>query len=258
MWYDLPNFLAGIVVVMLGAYAGALADRFSYWFHVSRSLLWKKHCPECFSAQAWITAIPVCGYVLQKGVCSSCRALLPLQPIVTELIGAVTAWGLYAAVFWSMPPTSMVEWIHAVCLLVALTGMLVLAISDLVYDEVPLSAYVITAATLIFSLFVNDGYGAVLAGAQASLLAGILMYLLVFVSNRTWVHAHDVLLGMIVGFIVGWPGILITLAFAYIFAVIGGILQWGFNIKVYKGVSSFGLYLFIALALQGFFSAVSV
>lgn len=258
MSYGLLNLLAGVVVLALGAYAGALADRFSYWFHVSRSLLWKKHCPECFSPQAWATAVPVCGYVVQKGVCTSCRALLPLRPIVTEILGAAAAWGLYITVFGQMLPTNTQGWIHAAFLLVALTGMLVLAISDLVYDEVPVGAYVITAATLIFSLFLVDGYTAVLAGAQASLLAGILMYVLAIVSGFKWVHAHDILLGMIVGFIVGWPAILVTLAFAYIFAVIGGILQWGFRITVYRGVSSFGLYLFIALALQGILSTISV
>ncbi len=251
------TFLTTFGVLVVGAYAGALADRFAYWFHVSRSLLWKKHCPECFSPQAWATAVPVCGYVVQRGVCSSCRALLPLSSIFSEILGAVVAWGIFVAAFGSTLPYSWLEWIHAVVLVAALIGGIILFFSDLVYDEVPVSVYVFTLISLGIAFAITGGMDAVMASAQASILAGVLMFALAAVSGFKWVHAHDILLGMLVGCIVGWPAIVITLAFTYILAIIGALATWGFKITIYKGTSSFGLYLFVALLLQGFLAWIT-
>lgn len=244
------TFVSTFVVLILGAYVGALADRFSYWFHVSRSLLWKKHCPECFTPQAWVTAVPVCGYVVQRGVCSSCRATLPLSAFFSELIGALSLYGLFIAVFGRAIPDGWMQWVHAAALLVTLGGVMVLFIADLVYDEVPVGVYVATIAALAVTLWLAGGMDGLVLGGQGMLIAGIIMLILAAISKFTWVHAHDILLGMLVGCIVGWPAIAVTLAFTYIFAVIGALATWGLKFSIYKGTSSFGLYLFLALALQ--------
>lgn len=244
----MKEILISVVVLGLGAYLGALADRFSYWFHVSRGMMWRKHCVKCFSFDAWMTYLPIFGFAIRRGVCVMCREQLPIAPVAAEIAGALSLLFIWVFGWNSIIPVGTGEWVHALLAIVALTGMLVLAISDLVYDEVPFAVYLVTLGALIARLVAFTSAESFMFSMFAGIFAGFVMSVLMIVSKWRWVHAHDILFGILIGIIVGWPGFFITLAFAYIFAVIGGIVDWGWGKRVWKGVSSYGLYLFFALA----------
>lgn len=241
--------IQGILVAVVGAYIGAVADRFSYWFHVSRSMIWRKHCPKCFSPEAWMTYLPIFGFVVRRGVCVMCKQQLPIAPFLAELTGALAFGYVWLTVFGSQLPVAG-EWLNALLLVLAVGGMIVLAISDLVYDEVPFSAYLVTLGALLLRLLFFADTPTFAFSVFAAIMGGFFMSLLVIVSKWRWVHAHDILFGIVIGLIVGWPGFFVTLAFAYIFAVIGGIISWAWGKDFWKGTSSYGLYLFVALAAQ--------
>lgn len=250
--------LISIVVLGIGAYLGAIADRFSYWFHVSRGMLWRKHCIKCFSFDAWMTYVPVLGYIVRRGTCVSCNEKLPIAPVLAEFVGLLVIGFMWFFGWGASLPANTMEVFNVILALAAMTGMLVLAISDLVYDEVPFAVYLLTLGALIVR-------GAIFTDAQAfsfsmfaGIVSGFVMSVLMIVSKWRWVHAHDILLGILIGIIVGWPGFFITLAFAYIFAIFGGIIDWGWGKRMWKGASSYGLYLFFALAAHAVLQVLSV
>lgn len=253
----MENFLIGAAVLLLGAYLGATADRFSYWFHVSRGMMWRKHCVKCFSFDAWMTYLPIFGFAIRRGVCVVCKERLPIAPIAAELAGAAVLGFMWVYGWWMVLPSGLLEWSLALIGIVAMVGMLVLAISDLVYDEVPFAVYLVTLCALLARLIFFADAQTFALNVFSGIAAGFVMSLLMIISKWRWVHAHDILLGILVGIIVGWPGFFVTLAFAYIFAVIGGIVDWGWGKRMWKGVSSYGLYLFIALAAHAIFQVIS-
>jgi prepilin signal peptidase PulO-like enzyme (type II secretory pathway) len=249
--------IVSILVLGVGAYLGACADRFSYWFHVSRGMMWRKHCIKCFSFDAWMTYVPVLGYIARRGTCISCKEKLPIAPLLAELTGVLVIGFMWLFGWGLVLPTTPMEILHVVLALSAMTGMLVLAISDLVYDEVPFAVYLLTLGALIARLVLFEDARVFSFNMFAGIVSGFVMAILMIISKWRWVHAHDILLGILIGIIVGWPGFFITLAFAYIFAIFGGIVDWGWGKRMWKGASSYGLYLFFALAAHAVLQVLS-
>jgi len=249
--------LVSILVLGVGAYLGAIADRFSYWFHVSRGMMWRKHCIKCFSFDAWMTYFPVFGYIVRRGTCVSCKEKLPVAPVLAEIVGVLVVGFMWVFGWGMVLPQNPMEILHVALALAAVTGMLVLAISDLVYDEVPFAVYLLTLGALIARLVVFADAPVFAFSMFAGIVSGFVMSILMIVSKWRWVHAHDILLGILIGIIVGWPGFFITLAFAYIFAIFGGIVDWGWGKRMWKGASSYGLYLFFALAAHAVLQVLS-
>lgn len=249
--------IQGIIIGIVGAYLGMLADRFSYWFHVSRTMLWRKRCTTCFSIQGWITVVPVLGFIMRRGVCITCNERLPVAPVVAELGGALALGGAWLLLWGTWLPIGF-EWVHAVLVSVIVWGVLVLAISDFVYDEVPFPVYVVTLATVIARAVIFIDPSVYVGVVVSGLIAGVIMALLGAVSRWQWVQVHDILFGVLIGCLVGLPGLFVTLALAYMFAVFGGIISWGWDLKMWKGVSRYGLYLFVALAVQGILGLITL
>lgn len=248
--------ITSLIVLGVGGYIGAVADRFTYWFHVSRAFVWHTHCPHCFSRDYLRTYLPLLGHVLRRGTCIVCRERLPILPFVMEALGAlisVSLWWLFVV----KDATSQAPLFLIILTVVILGGCLVVAASDALYDEVPLIPYVLACVAVLMAAFITHGVDGAIATVAAGAVAGVIMVALYLLSSGKWVHSHDVLIGVLVSLIVGWPHFLVTLAFAYMFAIIGGLLTWGFGARQLKGASSYGMYLFVALAAQGVLALLS-
>lgn len=244
-----------LFAALMGAYIGALADRFTYWFHVSRAFVWKVHCPHCFTPDYWRTYVPIVGYVFRRGSCLSCAERLPVAPLLLESIGgcaAVAVWLIYGVRGGGEQAT-----VAFLLSAILLWGLLVVAVSDALYDEIPLVPYIIAAITAGALAFYLSGQSGLFESVGAGAVGGLVMIILYALSRGRWVHSHDVLIGVLLSLIMGWPYFLVTLAFAYLFGIIGGLLTWGYNVKQIKGASSYGMYLFVAAALQGVLLAVT-
>ncbi|MCX6780775.1 MAG: prepilin peptidase [Candidatus Magasanikbacteria bacterium] len=242
--------VAAIIVAITGAYLGALSDRFAYWFHVSRTNLWRKSCAKCFSAEWMLTFIPILGYLFRRGTCRSCLGRLPITSFAAEVGGMLVTLYTWFFIWGAGLPLAVLAWFHIGFLLFIIFGGLVLAISDLAYDELPFGLYVVILIAILTRLFLFDTLANLEFALFAGIFSGFVMALLVMISHWRWVHVHDILFGIFIGMIVGWPAFFVTLAIAYILAVLAGLVSWAWNTRSFRGTSSYGLYLFIALGLQ--------
>lgn len=245
------DWLLTLGIILVGGLLGILADRFAYYFHVARKFLWRDHCAECFTPAAWYRFLPVLGLVISRGLCRHCRARLPVQKWLVELAGAASLWGVVFYYFGDLPPATLMDWAYVIIWAALLWGILVLFISDLAYDELPVMVY-------LYSIFLVGGINIFRGENLFTVLltavgAGFFLLILHVVSRYRWVHGHDILLGMLFAMLIGWQWFFVSLVIAYILAIMGGLLAWGWHRPVWKGTSSFGVYLFIALFLQGIF-----
>jgi leader peptidase (prepilin peptidase)/N-methyltransferase len=153
-----PAF-AGAAAV-LGLFVGSFLNVCIYRLPLGRTVLWgRSHCPHCDRRiRAWEN-VPVLSWLLLRGRCAGCRARIPLQYPVVEIVTAA----VFAGGAWLYGPTPLL----AVRLLFA-CAMIVLFTIDLQHRILP---NVITlpgiVAGLAFSLFLPPGLRDALIGAIA-------------------------------------------------------------------------------------------
>lgn len=143
---------------LLGLFVGSFLNVCIYRLPLGRTVFWgRSHCPRCDrQIRAWEN-VPVLSWLLLRGRCAGCRAPIPVQYPVVELVTAA----VFAGGAWLYGPTPLL----AVRLLFA-CAMIVLFTIDLQHRILP---NVITlpgiAAGLAFSLVLPPGLRDALIGA---------------------------------------------------------------------------------------------
>jgi len=152
---------------------------------------------------------------------------------------------------------SMAFWLFAVCYLV------LIFFHDfdymLVSDAVVLPAIVVT---LIYQywryiespLGIADPKNPFLSALFGAFAAAIFFFLLIWVSRGKWIGGGDVKIGFLAGALVGWPGILFVLFFAYMIGAIWSLGLIATGLKTWKSQIPFGPFLVTAVLLVMFFS----
>lgn len=187
----------------------------------------------------------------------SCKQPLPIRSFYLELIGAVVLYLLWFFGFGSSIPYGANEWLLLAAYAFLMSGFLILFVSDLVYDELPVFVYLLTFGGLLALLMVELPAADVFVHLFSGFVAGVIMLLLLVLSNWKWIHGHDILLAVLIGLLVGLPNIFVTLALTYVCAVIGGLIMSGWKNARVRGASFFGVYLFVALCIQGLLAALA-
>ncbi|MEK7187810.1 MAG: prepilin peptidase [Patescibacteria group bacterium] len=230
----LPFFIFGL---MIGSFLNVVALRYDperFLFH-SDILGGRSHCPHCGKQLRWYELIPLLSFLVQGGLCRSCKKHLSLQyPLVEILSGLVfimVPWRL--GVFSSLPtnpyPLTPIIWILAflALLLVALIDLRLRIIPDelniflffLAFPLILLKADTFTAFTETFighyALLFRFGSN-IWLDHTLGCAAGLLFFLVLIVLSRgRGMGGGDLKLGAALGLLFGWPdiGLLIPLAF---------------------------------------------
>ena len=165
----------------------------------------RSHCPRCRAKLHWHDLLPIVSFMCLGGKCRYCRRTISWRYLFIEIItgalfvlGAVS--GLGSAQF--------------LLYLVAVSFFIILFVYDsetyIVPDSVSLPAVVV-----IFLLNLAGGANWV------SLLAGMLLgggwFLAQFILSRgRWVGGGDIRLGLLIGALVGFPLVGLSLMIAYV------------------------------------------
>jgi len=200
------EYLFLLTVFLFGTAVGSFLNVIIHRLQCQESFVrGRSHCPRCRHVLAWYDLVPVVSFFLLGRRCRHCQARISWQyPAVELATGILFAFGLYFVHgFWPL-----LIYFAAVTFFTAL--WVYDATTYLVPDQISLPAIVVIAALNLFS------------GASAAMLAvgavlGGVWFLLQFVISRgRWVGGGDVRLGVLVGALLGYPGIIIGLAFAYL------------------------------------------
>lgn len=177
-------------------------------------------CLSCGKQLRWFENVPILSWVLQKGKCRKCGAKIGRAEICAEILGFVS-FGLIAWKFVSMVPTEVtdvVEFFGAldlarmVAAMAAMVGMLILAVYDAKWQEMPVSILVYTIAMgLVYAVVTNVSWSLL---GSVGLLAGV-YYLLYFFSKEKLVGGGDWMLCLAIGLLLGkWQLALLELFLA--------------------------------------------
>ncbi len=257
-------FFVGLIV---GSFLGAVNWRLK----TAEDIIWKRsHCRHCKKQIRWYDNIPLLSFIVLWGKCRECEEKIswqyPAIELATGLLYAGVAWKFlggfgFAAgtqkIFTAGDAAAMAFWLFTVSYLV------LVFFHDLDFMLIPDAAvYPAIVITLIFRywqylqgpLGIADYRNPFASALIAAFAAALFFFLLIWISGGRWIGEGDVKLGFLAGAIVGWPGILFVLFFAYLIGAVASLILIGLKKKTWKSQIPFGPFLVAGVLIVMFFS----
>ena len=220
--------ISGLLAFGLGASVGSflnvVADRLPAGKSVATP---RSHCTGCGNSIPAHDLVPVLSYLRLRGRCRHCSERIPARVIAAEIVMGALFVALYLKLGWGVP-------FLVVCAGVAL--LVAIAIVDLEHRLIP-NRIVIPAVVVLAvfaSLWPELGIDRALVFEQThlsslanSLAAGVgafLVFLVVKAVYPAGMGAGDVKMAVMLGLLVGYPGIVVALWTA---VVVGGAVAVG-------------------------------
>ncbi len=225
------EFVAYFVLgAAFGSFLNVLAMRFEEDGKIFRRdiVRGRSRCPNCRKTLRWYELVPILSFAFQQGKCRDCDHILswqyPFVEILSGMIFALTPIYFYSAPIWIL--------IFLTLLLVTLIDLRLVIIPD------QLNIFLgILGLALAFS---NGDWINRIIGA---LVGFCLIGLVVRLSGDRGMGMGDWKMAAALGLILGWPNIVVALAFAFVLGGFSAITLLVFGAKKLHSAIPFGPFL---------------
>ena len=264
------NSIAAVAAVVFGLAVGSFLNVLIVRLPASERITGRSRCPRCRKPIAWFHNVPVLSYLFLGGRCAHCKKRIswqyPAVELATALLFMLVAMKYFGQegldansiirnfppfdFFFSKvggtPPAAVAQfaihqWLFIIRDLTFVAVLVAVFVIDLKYylilDVIVLPAAVLAviANLLLGRSWVNLAIGAIL---------GTGFFLLQYwISRGRWIGDGDVRLGLLLGLMVGYPGILVALFFAYSVGAVVGVALLAARLKRFGSVLPFGTFL---------------
>ena len=205
-----------LITFIFGLAMGSFLDCLVIRLAENRTMLGHSVCPYCHHKLNWLDLIPLFSFAIFGGKCRHCHHRLSWEYPITELITGL----LFVLVAFLFAGQSN--------LLILIRNFFITSILVFVflYDlKYQLILDKIVLPTILIVFIFNLLIGLPLKNYLFAALVVTLFFALQFIISRgRWIGGGDLRLGFLLGLIVGWPGILLTLIIAYVSGTIIGLL----------------------------------
>lgn len=156
--------------------------------------------------------MPVLSFLIQGGQCNHCHSRISWQYPLVELLNALLFVGVYH--LGLSPLLTVVYWLAA-------SLLLAIAVYDYRHQIIPEGlVWLVVILGLGRALLVGDVWPAILMGVGgAAFFAGLWAW-----SRGRWLGLGDAKLALAIGLLLGWPGGLTALVWAFWLGAIIGVL----------------------------------
>ena len=226
-----------ILVAILGLVVGSFLNAVVYRLHVKVSFMrGRSYCPSCKHDLGAKDLVPLFSYLFLKGKCRYCSKKISWQYPLVEFFTMVSFLTLY----WQFGLS-----IDFFVYIIYTIFLIIIFVYDLKYylilDKVSVPAIIVAFLLSFFVLEIE------FVSLLISALIGGGFFLLQFViSKGKWIGGGDIRLGVIMGFMLGYPVILAALFIAYILGSVIGVVLIAGKKKKWKSQVPFGTFLSIA------------
>lgn len=232
-----------VFLFVLGLQLGSFINAFNHRLWARQSICrGRSRCPHCQHELGWLDLFPVFSFLFLKGRCRYCRKPIGWHYPVVEflagcllvLIGMFSTWPwavFYSLVFLILLAVSAYDWHHflipdRLLLVVLVTSVLFLAGQGYVEGN-----------------WLTEGEPSLLSGLVAGSVGFLFFYALHALTRGRGMGFGDVKLAFILGMIVGWPGIILSVFLSFVIGAIISLLLIGIGWKKMKDVVPFGPFL---------------
>lgn len=244
---------------LLGALMGSFLNCVAYRLGAKKSFVkGRSFCPKCHHTLSWPDLVPLVSFFALQGRCRYCQKKIswqyPLAELGTGLLFLLLArYVLQSAILFGAP---IFLFGQSFLLGVIVSCLVVIFIYDLKHYLIPDQALLLAlAAAAILKIIESITAGSIIPLGLAflwALLASAFFFVFWFFSQGKWMGFGDVKLAFLLGFFLGWPGILVALFLAFLFGAIIGIVLIILGRKKMKSAVPFGPFL-IAGTFVGLF-----
>lgn len=225
-------FLFGLVI---GSFLNVVIDRLP----LGENIVWERsRCDFCKKKLRWYELIPVVSYVVLGGRCLRCKKRLSPQYPVVELVSGV------GFVFLFLRAQSSVSFVLATMIFCLLLAFFVIDIKHQILPDQIMIALFLGIATMAY--FVSPEQR--IANFWAGIGAGMFFLLLWLITKGRGIGFGDVKLSFLLGFLLGYPGIIIGLYIAFLTGAIAGVILIMSRRAKMKSRIAFGPFLIIGAA----------
>lgn len=208
-----------LLFFILGAIFGSFVNCMVYRIKNKKTILGRSFCPHCKHELSFLDLFPLFSYLLLGCRCRYCKKMISFQYFLVELVTAIIfAFGCYFY-FGSFFATSFMSLMSYVFYLIMSLFLIFIFIYDfkyyLVLDEIIYPGIVIA---FLFNLALGLSLWNLLLAGFIGFSFFALQY---FLSKGKWVGGGDMFIGLFMGFVLGFPNILVAIFLAYF---VGGIV----------------------------------
>ena len=220
------------------------------------TLMGRSHCTKCEKQIAWYDNVPLLSFLLLRGKCRSCKKEISRQYPLVEF-GTGVLFALVGMVVFSLDDRA--TFIDTVFYLGLFSMLIVVFVYDLLTMYIPMImiwiALVWTGVYLAMSQWppVSQYMSVLPDGIVVYIFSGlgafIFFWSLVRVSNETWMGMGDAYLALLVGLVVGFPGVLWAMTLSFGLGAAIGLLLIALGKKGMKSQIPFAPFLVIGIIL---------
>ncbi len=231
------NYLNIIIFLVAGLIVGSFLNVIIFRLDDLKSVVTdRSRCRNCKTVISWYDLFPVLSYTLLRGKCRRCGATISWQYPVVELGTGLLYAGLY--IVYGLTPALFFY-------LLVFSLLMIVAFYDILTEYVP-EFFVWTSLILVAlggAYFGHFSFAEALIGAA---IGGGLLFLLVLFSKEKWMGSGDIKIGLILGFLAGYPRVIFGLFSAFIIGSIAGIIYIYITKKGLKASLPFAPFLIFA------------
>ena len=267
------NFILFFLGAAVGSFIGVIADRYEEDLPIwdKKIIGGRSHCEFCGKKLRWFELVPILSFVWQKGRCSSCSHRLSSRYPFVEIFSGLLFVSVPAYITTHYPLQTTNYYILSVLWLLVFSFLLLISLIDgrlkIIPNETGIALVVLGASIIFFQPF-NEfsgsflGHYAMLFGWHsnpwlnhilAAAAAGIFFACLIFITKGRGMGGGDMKLAAALGFVFGWPDILLIAILSFIIGSFFGITAILFKKEKLKSHIAFGPFLALAGLLVFFF-----
>jgi len=235
--------------LFVGSFLNVLADRLPK----GEDVLWgRSHCDFCRHKLVWYELIPLLSFILQNGKSRCCHKKLSVQYPISELATGIG----FALIYYHQQSTinntifSPSFLIPYSLFLILFSSLLVIFISDLKYEIIPMEMILVGFLVAVAQFFLFPNLLVSLSSHLLSALgAGLFFFCLWFFSKGKAMGDGDIYLSALIGFLLGFPDIVIALYGAFLTGAVSGIILVLGRKKSLKAHIPFGPFLIVGYGI---------
>ncbi len=210
----------------------------------------RSRCPECRTTLRPSELVPVVSFLMLRGRCRSCRKTISWQYPAVELSTAVLFVSAYLS-HGGAGITGLGAWLPILRDWLFIAGLTVVFVIDLL-DMVVFDSVTIPMAAIAF--FLNWAAGSRPLGLVLAAAVGGGFFLAQYlVSRGRWIGGGDIRIGAMMGFMLGFPGILLALFFSYVSGAIVAVSLLSAGKAKWTSQMAFGTFLSLGTVFTLFF-----
>lgn len=240
-------FLSFVIGIFLGSFLNVLIDRLS----TDRPFVkGRSYCENCKRTLKPIDLIPLVSYIMLRGKCRFCHKKIPFRLFFVELTIGIT-FGILAQLFF----TQIFTLPALLCIAVILFCFIGIFFADVIYGIIPDLLVVVSAIASLLYVFIS---GLTMQNHLLSGLGSFVFFFLLFLLTRgRGMGFGDVKLSFVLGLLLGFPGIIVSLYLAFLTgAGVSIILVICRKLKFFGSTIPFGPFLVISSIIALFWGDI--